>query len=105
MSPHDPQNAIFNVGVAISHYMAGRYDDAIAACRTAFQTRAGMARGARIYIASLAQAGRLEEARAALARMKETHPDLSIAWIEQNVPYTPATMAKFLEGMRKAGLN
>ena len=104
MSPHDPQNAIFNVGVAISHYMAERYDDAIAACRTAFQTRAGMARGTRIYIASLAQAGRLEEARAALARMKETHPDLSIAWIEQNVPYTPAAMAKFLEGMRKAGL-
>ena len=104
MSPHDPQNAIFNVGMAISHYMAGRYDDAIAACRTAFQTRAGMARGTRIYIASLAQAGRLEEARAALARIKETHPDLSIAWIEQNVPYTPAAMAKFLEGMRKAGL-
>jgi TolB-like protein/Flp pilus assembly protein TadD len=105
MSPHDPQNAIFNVGVAISHYMAERYDDAIAACRAAFQTRAGMARGARIYIASLAQSGRLEEARTALARMKETHPDLSVAWIEQNVPYAPVTMAKFLEGMRKAGLN
>jgi adenylate cyclase len=105
MSPHDPQNAIFNVGIAITHYMAGRYDDAIAACRTAFQQRAGMARGTRVYIASLAQAGRVEEARTALARMKETHPDLSIAWIEQNVPYAPATMAKFLEGMRKAGLN
>jgi len=37
--------------------------------------------------------------------MKETHPDLSVAWIEQNVPYTPVTMTKFLEGMRKAGLN
>jgi TolB-like protein len=104
MSPHDPQNAIFNVGVAISHYMAERYDDAIAACRIAFQQRAGMARGTRIYIASLAQSGRIEEAQAALARMKQTHADLSIAWIEQNVPYMPSTMAKFLEGMRKAGL-
>jgi TolB-like protein/class 3 adenylate cyclase/Flp pilus assembly protein TadD len=104
MSPHDPQNAIFHVGVAISHYMAGRYDDAIAACRIAFQQRAGMARGTRVYIASLAQAGRVEEARVALARMKETHPGLSIAWIEQNVPYTPDAMAKFLDGMRKAGL-
>jgi hypothetical protein len=36
--------------------------------------------------------------------MKQTHADLSIAWIEQNVPYMPSTMAKFLEGMRKAGL-
>ena len=104
MSPHDPQNAIFNVGMAISHYLAGRYENAISACRIAFQQRAGMARGSRIYIASLAQAGRLEEARVALARMKETHSDLSIAWIEQNVPYTPAAMEKFLDGMRKAGL-
>jgi TolB-like protein len=104
MSPHDPQNAIFNVGIAIAHYMSGRYDAAIAACRAAFQQRSGMVRGTRVYIASLAQAGRLEEARVALAHMKETNPDLSIAWIEQNVPYTPGAMAKFLDGMRKAGL-
>ena len=104
MSPHDPQNSIFNVGVAIAHYNAGRYDDAVASCRKAFQQRSGMARGSRIYVASLAQAGRLDEACVALARMKETHPSLSLAWIEQNVPYTPKGMPKFLEGMRKAGL-
>ena len=34
----------------------------------------------------------------------EIHPELSVAWIERNVPYTPASMTKFLEGMRKAGL-
>jgi hypothetical protein len=34
--------------------------------------------------------------------MKETYPGLSIAWIEQND--TPDAMAKFLDGMRKAGL-
>jgi len=32
------------------------------------------------------------------------HPDLSIDWIEKNVPYTSAPMLKFVEGMRKAGL-
>jgi hypothetical protein len=52
----------------------------------------------------LAQAGRLEDARHALRRIKETHPGLSVAWIEQNVPYTSDAMAKFLDGMRKAGL-
>jgi adenylate cyclase len=104
MSPHDPQHPIFNTGLAIAQYMAGRYDEAVALCRAAFQQRAGMVRGTRVYIASLALAGRPEEARTALARMKETNPDLSIAWIEQNVPYTPGPMAKFLEGMRKAGL-
>jgi hypothetical protein len=48
--------------------------------------------------------GRIDEARAFLERIKEGHPALSVAWIEQNVPYTPGPMAKFLEGMRKAGL-
>jgi adenylate cyclase len=104
MSPHDPQNAIFTTGIAIAHYLAGRYADAVAFCRKAFQQRSGLARGTRVYVASLAQAGQLDEARLALARMKEVHPDLSIAWIEKNVPYTPAPMAKFIEGMRKAGL-
>ena len=104
LSPNDPQNSLFNVGMAAAHYLAGRFEAAIAACRTAFQQRSGMMRGSRIYIASLAQAGRLEEAGDALKRIKETHPGLSIAWIEENVPYTSGAMAKFLEGMRRAGL-
>jgi len=104
MSPHDPQNSIFNVGIAIAHYFSRRYDEAITSCRKAFQQRSGLARGSRIYIASLAQAGHTDDARAALERVKESHPDLSIAWIEQNVPYTSEPMAKFVEGMRKAGL-
>jgi hypothetical protein len=57
-----------------------------------------------LRVAALAQAGRLDEAHAALERLKELQPDLSIAWIEKNVPYTPAPMAKFLEGWRKVGL-
>jgi hypothetical protein len=32
------------------------------------------------------------------------HPELSIAWIESHVPYSRGSMAQFLEGMRKAGL-
>jgi hypothetical protein len=53
---------------------------------------------------SLAQAGRIDEARAALARLRELLPEISIAWIERNIPFTPGPMAKFLEGFRKAGL-
>jgi adenylate cyclase len=103
-SPHDPQNAIFTSAQAIAHYMAGRYFEAIAASRKVLQLRAGMLPGMRIYVASLAQAGQTDEARAILERIKEVHPALSITWIEQNVPYTPGPMIKFLEGMRKAGL-
>ena len=104
MSPHDPQNAIFNVALAAAHYLAGRYTEAVSFGRKAMQQRFGLTNGHRIYCASLAQAGQIDEARAALARLKELQPEMSIAWIEKYVPYTPGPMAKFLEGMRKAGL-
>ena len=92
------------MGLAVAHYLAGRFAEAIGCARKAVQQRSGWPPGHRIYCASLAQAGQLDEARAALDRLKELQPDISIAWIEQNVPYQPGPMAKFLEGMRKAGL-
>ncbi|MES5487253.1 winged helix-turn-helix domain-containing tetratricopeptide repeat protein [Bradyrhizobium sp. INPA03-11B] len=104
MSPHDPQNALLNAALAAAHYQAGRYAEAIGFGRKAIQQRFELTNGHRIYVASLAQAGRIDEARASLARLQELHPENSIAWIERNVPYTPGPLAKFLEGFRKAGL-
>jgi TolB-like protein len=104
MSPHDPQNALLNAALAAAHYQAGRYAEAVGIARKAIRQRFELTNGHRIYVASLAQAGLLEEARAALARLQELHPENSIAWIERNVPYTPGPMARFLEGFRKAGL-
>src|SRR5262245_28401538 len=104
MSPHDPQNAIFNTGLAVVHYLEGRFAEAVEYSDKALQQRSAFTAGYRIHVASLAQNGQIDEAREALARLKEMHPDLSIAWIEKNVPYTPGPMEKFIEGMRKAGL-
>jgi tetratricopeptide (TPR) repeat protein len=104
MSPHDPQNALFNVGLAAAHYLAGRYGEAVVFARKALQQRDGMTAGHRNYVASLAQAGQIDEARTALQRLKELQPNLSIEWVEQYVPMTPNQMAKFVEGLRKAGL-
>jgi adenylate cyclase len=104
MSPHDPQNAIFNNALAVAHYLAGRFVEAISYARMAMQQRDGITAGHRIYVASLAQAGQIEEARTALQRLRELQPDISIAWCEQYVSYPPTQMPKFLEGLRKAGL-
>jgi tetratricopeptide (TPR) repeat protein len=104
MSPHDPQNAIFNTELAVVYYLEGRYDKAVEYSSKTLQQRSAFTAGYRIHVASLAQHGDLEGAREALAKLKEMHPDLSIAWIEKNVPYTAGPMAKFVEGMRKAGL-
>jgi adenylate cyclase len=104
LSPHDPQNVIFNAGFAIVHYFSGRFADAVASARKSLQQRSGFTAGRRIYVASLACSGQIDEARAELARLKELQPELSLAWIEGHVPYTPSQMPKFLEGMRIAGL-
>lgn len=104
MSPHDPQNAVCLTALAAAHYQAGRYGEAVSFGRKALQQRSGWAPGHRIFCASLAQAGQIDEARTELDQLKELHPDISIAWIEKHVPYTAGPMAKFIEGMRKAGL-
>lgn len=104
MSPRDPFNSFFFVGIAAAHYLAGRYTDAINWAQQAVQLRPGYLGGHRILCASLAQAGHAEEARAAMSTLRQLQPNLSIAWISQSVPYTGGPLAHFLEGMRKAGL-
>ncbi len=104
MSPHDPQNVRVYTALAAAHYAAGRFAEAVGFGRQAVQQRQGFSGGHRIYVASLAQAGQIDDAHTALDRLKELQPELSIAWLQQNAPWTPEPMAKYVEGMRKAGL-
>ncbi len=104
MSPHDPQNFRVYTGLAAAHYMSANFAEAVGFGRNAVKQRPGFSGGQRIYVACLAQAGQIEEARAALDRLKELQPEISIAWLQQNAPWTPGPMAKYVEGMRKAGL-
>jgi TolB-like protein/class 3 adenylate cyclase/Flp pilus assembly protein TadD len=104
MSPHDPQNIFVYTALAVAYYLSGNYSEAISFGHKAVQQRPGFTGAHRIYIASLAQAGRSEEARTALDRLKELQPEISITWVQQNSPYMPGPMGRLLEGMRKAGL-
>ena len=104
MSPHDPLIAFLYTGMCVAHYFARRYDEAIEWGRKSIQQRPGLIPGHRILCASLAQAGRTEELRVAVARLRELQPNISIAWLEEHVPMTPRAIAHFLDGMRKAGV-
>jgi len=104
MSPHDPLIAFFYSGMCAAHYFGRRFDEAVEWGRKTIQQRPGFIAGHRILCASLAQAGKTEELRVAMARLLELQPNISIAWIEEHVPYTPRAIAHFLDGMRKAGL-
>mgnify|MGYP001358343363 CR=1 FL=1 len=106
MSPVDPEMALFLGAIAVAHYTAGRHAEAAAFTAQALRLRPGFQGAQRLHCASLAQAGRIGEARSFLCTVLTEQPRLSLAWIRANVPYqTPELMERFLEGMRKAGLD
>jgi TolB-like protein len=105
LSPMDPDMAMFLGGIAVAHYGAGRYADAVRVSEDLLALRPGFQGAQRLHCASLAQTGRIEEARAYLDAIRREQPQLSIAWIKASVPYqTKELMERFLQGMRKAGL-
>ena len=100
-----PEMAIFLGGIAVAHYTAGRYAEALRYASELLRLRPGFQGAQRLRCASLAQAGRIDEAGQFLATMRREQPELSLDWIKASVPYqTPELMERFLEGMRKAGL-
>lgn len=103
-SPHDPLKAFFYSGTGVAHYYAYRFDEAVEWTRNAIRERPGFTASRRLLCAALAQAGRMDEVDEEMATLRTMQPNLSIAWIEQHVPYTARAMPLFVEGMRKAGL-
>jgi adenylate cyclase len=105
MSPRDPLNGFFLAGLSAAHYLAGRYSDAVDWARQAVQLRPGILGGHRILCASLAQAGLSDEAHAAMSRLRQLHPDISVAWIKQSARIRPhqwliSSMAFVRRGLR-----
>ena len=93
-------------GIAIAHYTAGRFSESARCATEALRLRPGFHGAQRQRAASLAQAGQIDEARACLATARREDPALSLDWIRTSVPYqTPELMERYLEGMRKAGLD
>jgi TolB-like protein len=105
LSPVDPEMALFLGAIAVAHYTAGRYDESVNCTTAALRLRPGFQGAQRLRCAGLAQAGRIEEARAFLTSVCREQPDLSADWVRSNVPYqTDELMRRFIEGLRMAGL-
>ena len=100
LSPRDPYLGAFQVQTGEAELGLGHPDAAIA------QFRQGTASGYRGYIvyaalaAAYAQAGRMDEAKDALAEARRINPKLTIKWWFEHSSGVPA----MLDGLRKAGL-
>jgi adenylate cyclase len=106
LSPRDPQNAIFVSAKGIAHYLVGRYTEAVQCSVQSIQMKPDFVAGLRLYCAALAQAQRVDEAQAVLARIRQLQPNLSARLLRETVPYARAeAMDHFLAGLRIAGID
>jgi TolB-like protein/Tfp pilus assembly protein PilF len=105
LSPHDPATALFYVSTGWAHFAAGRYDEAVAWAHRTLELAPRDDLAYRTLAASYAQLGRLEEARKALEEELRLDPGLSLRKVRQQNRTTDADfLARWLDGLRKAGL-
>jgi TolB-like protein/class 3 adenylate cyclase len=105
MSPLDPFTSGMHSGMAFAHVIAGRFEEAAASAERALSEDKNLHLVLRAAATSFALAGRIEQAQQAMARLLEIDPTLRISNLKNFTPLRrPDDMAKFVDGMRKAGL-
>jgi len=93
-------------GIAHGHFFRRRYDEATAWAAMALRDSPDFQPGLRIDAASNALAGRLEQGQKAVARLRHLNPALRVSSLRDVLgPYQhPEDLARYEEGLRKAGL-
>ena len=105
LSPLDPLRGLMQAVTGYAHFFGGRYDEAASWAREAIRERPHFLGGLRVAAASNALADRLEEARTAMARLREADPSHCLSNIKDRIPLRRLEdYAKLEEGLRKAGL-
>jgi TolB-like protein len=106
LSPRDPFLATYTPIVRYMAFFAlGRYEETVAVCRQTAALHPHHVGAWRLMTVSLGLLGRIDEAREALAHTLTLQPDLSSAHVTKDTVFAdPADRARFLEGLRKAGL-
>jgi len=104
LSPFDPWAFAAFDAQAMSHLLRGRYDDA---CRAAYKSVQANPAHSITYVqltAALAMLGRMDEARAAAARVQELHPTFRYGRQFAAVNCAPALAQCLGEALQAAGL-
>jgi TolB-like protein/Tfp pilus assembly protein PilF len=106
LSPRDPFLAVYAPTVRyMSLFALERYEEAIAVCRSTVALHPHHAGAWRLMTVSLGMLERTDEAKEALVRTLTMQPDLSSAHVANDTVYSdPDVRARFLEGLRRAGL-
>jgi TolB-like protein len=104
LSPLDPFTSLAFALISAGHFYAGRYDEASSWAEKGLWQQPNYAGAARVAAASHALAGRLNQAHKAIARLRHIDPMFRVSDLRQQPFRRPEDLARYEEGLRKAGL-
>lgn len=104
LSPIDPMNFNNYAGLASAHEILQDYDKAAALYRRALLERPNASWVYRNLASTLSAAGRIDEAKLALAEMLRSYPDLTVSKFKQAMVFSDTTLDRMAENLRKLGL-
>jgi TolB-like protein/class 3 adenylate cyclase len=104
LSPSDPFSASYHGVAAYAQFVGRNYEEAMRLARQGIQ-RADFVGAHRVLTAAAGMAGRRDVAEAALRELRRIQPNISLAWIAEEIPTKlDAEREHYLEGFRRAGL-
>jgi TolB-like protein len=105
LSPLDPETYRMQAGMAAAHLFARRFDAASTLADEAFRNLPSFLLAATVAAASHTLAGRLEEGKKAMARVRELDPLMRVSRLGDWLPIRRAEdLETFADGLRRAGL-
>jgi TolB-like protein len=105
LSPLDPHMPWMQNATAHAHFVAGRYCEASSWAEMVLREHPERHSALRVAAASKALAGDMDEARKVATRLRQLDPALRVFNLRDVMgPYRPEALARYEEGLRKAGL-
>ncbi len=106
MSPRDPMLWAFTIVHALNHILSEEHEDALEWANHTLQIPNATGYWPHAVKASaLANLGRIDEARKSLALALQAKPDLSLEFLQENLPVKHAGgLDPYLDGLKKCGL-
>ncbi|ROM94611.1 winged helix-turn-helix domain-containing protein [Pseudomonas brassicacearum] len=105
LSPLDPEMFRMQVGMALAHFFAGRFDLATDWAEKGLGNLPSFLPPVALVAASHALSGRMDKARLAMQRLRELDPTLRLSNLKDWLPIQrPEDFTRFFDGLRLAGL-
>jgi TolB-like protein/cytochrome c-type biogenesis protein CcmH/NrfG len=105
LNPKDPLIHFYFYGLAVAHFVAERYEDAVAWSRKSLQVRNDYYLALATLAASLAHLGRIEKAKVVGEEVLQLNPEFTLADLGRFLTGADTEFRdRYLDGLRKAGL-